>query len=210
MRRHLIAANSPLPLTAARLRIGTNPNGQSWVAAGERPRSAMSTPTRLPKETTMADAPSPASTRTSRVIKAPREALYRAFTDPKALAVWLSPEGMTGKVHEFDGRVGGGYRMSLFYPSSEQVYRGKTSERDDRFTPRFVELTPPTRIVEAITFDSTDPAFAGEMTMVVIFEDRDGGTEVTILFEHIPPGIRPEDNEAGTRSSLAKLACYIE
>lgn len=128
----------------------------------------------------MTDANSAASTRTSRVIKAPREALHRAFTDPEALAVWLSPGEMTGKVHEFDARVGGGYRMSLFYPSSEQVYRGKTSEREDRFTARFVELTPPTRIVQAISFDSVDPAFSGEMTMVVIFEDRDGGTEVTI------------------------------
>ena len=33
--------------------------------------------------------------------------------------------------------------MSLFYPSSEQVYRSKTSEREDRFTARFVQLTPP-------------------------------------------------------------------
>jgi hypothetical protein len=46
--------------------------------------------------------------------------------------------------------------------------------------------------------------------MVVTFEERDGGTEVTILFENIPPGIRPEDNDAGTRSSLEKLARYIE
>jgi uncharacterized protein YndB with AHSA1/START domain len=148
--------------------------------------------------------------RTSRLIKASREALYRAFTDPAALAVWLAPEGMTGKVHEFDGRVGGGYRMSLFYPASEQANRGKTSEREDRYTARFVKLTPPTRIVETITFDSTDPAFAGEMTLVVTFEERDGGTEVTILFENIPPGIRPEDNDAGTRSSLEKPARYVE
>jgi len=158
----------------------------------------------------MTDANSAASTRTSRVITASREALYRAFTDPAALVVWLSPGEMTGKVHEFDARVGGGYRMSLFYPSSEQVYRGKTSEREDRFTARFVELTPPTRIVQAIIFDSEDPAFSGEMTMVVTFEERDGGTEVTILFKHIPSGIRPEDNEAGTRSSLEKLAHYSE
>lgn len=100
--------------------------------------------------------------------------------------------------------------MSLFYPSTEQIRRGKTSKREDRFTARFVELTPPARIVQAITFDSVDPAFSGEMTMVVTFEDRDGGTEVTILFEHMPPGIRPEDNEAGTRSSLEKLARYVE
>ena len=100
--------------------------------------------------------------------------------------------------------------MSLFYPPSEQVYRGKTSEREDRYSAQFVELTPPTRIVEAITFDSTDPAFAGEMTMTVTLEERDGGTEVTILFENIPAGIRPEDSDAGTRSSLEKLTRYVE
>ena len=158
----------------------------------------------------MIDASSLASTRTSRVIKATREAIYRAFTDPKALAAWLAPGEMIGKVHEFDARVGGGYRMSLFYPSSEQVRRGKTSEREDLFTARFMELTPPRRIVQAITFDSVDPAFSGEMTMVVTLANRDAGTEVTILFENIPSGIRPEDNEAGTRSSLEKLARYVE
>jgi uncharacterized protein YndB with AHSA1/START domain len=158
----------------------------------------------------MTDARSAGSSRTSRVIKAPREALYRAFTDPAALAAWLSPGEMTGKIHEFDARVGGGYRMSLFYPPSEQAYRGKTSEREDRFTARFVELTPPTRIVQAITFDSEDPAFSGEMTMVVTLDESEAGTEVTFVFEEIPSGIRPEDNEAGTRSSLEKLARYVE
>lgn len=158
----------------------------------------------------MTDANSAAGTRTSAVIKAPREALYRAFTDPAALEVWQSPGEMTGKVHEFDARVGGGYRMSLFYPVSEQVNRGKTAEREDRFMARFVELTPPARIVQAISFDSVDPAFSSEMTMTVALEERDGGTEVTIVFEHIPSGIRPEDNDAGTRSSLEKLARYVE
>lgn len=150
------------------------------------------------------------STRTSRVIQAPRETLYGAFIDPEALAVWLAPEGMWGEVHDFDLRVGGGYQMSLFYPESEEVYRGKTSEREDRFTARFLELTPSNRLVEAITFESDDPAFAGEMIMTVTLEETDGGTKATILFENIPPGIRPEDNDAGTRSSLEKLARFVE
>src|SRR5947209_13655824 len=143
----------------------------------------------------MTDAHARASTRNSKFIKAPQEALYRAFTDPTALAVWLAPGDMTGEVHSFDPRVGGGYQMSLYYPSSDETARGKTSEREDRYTARFVELTPPRRIVEAITFDSNDPAFSGEMTMVVNLEAQEGGTVVTILFENIPPGIRPEDNE---------------
>ncbi len=158
----------------------------------------------------MTDAHGTASTRNSKFIKATPEALYRAFTDPAALTVWLVPGDMTGEVHRFDDRVGGGYQMSLYYPSSETTFRGKTSEREDRYTARFVELTPPQRIVEAITFDAVDPAFWGEMIMVVTFEAEDGGTTVTIVFKDIPSGIRPEDNEAGTRSSLEKLARYVE
>jgi uncharacterized protein YndB with AHSA1/START domain len=148
------------------------------------------------------------STRTSKVIEAAPDVLYRAFTDPAALEVWQAPGRMTGKVHEFDGRVGGGYRMSLFYPASEPGRRGKTSTREDRFAVRFVELTPPARIIQTVTFDSDDSAFSGEMTMIVTFEPRAAATEVTIAFENIPPGIRPEDNDAGTRSSLEKLARY--
>lgn len=66
----------------------------------------------------MSDENALATTRTSAVIKAPPEVLYRAFTDPDALAVWQVPGDMTAKVHEFDARIGGGYRMSLFYPTA--------------------------------------------------------------------------------------------
>ena len=79
--------------------------------------------------------PSAASTRNSKVIKAPREALYRAFIDPAALLAWLPPGEMSGEVYSFDARVGGGYRMSLFYPPHRSNYcaarrrRGKTTLR---------------------------------------------------------------------------------
>lgn len=158
----------------------------------------------------MTDAPGPDGTRNTRLIKASPDALYRAFTDPAALAIWMAPGEMTGAVHQFDGRVGGGYQMSLYYPDSEPTNRGKTAAREDRYTARFVELTPPHRIVEAITFDSADPAFAGEMIMAVTLEEAERGTRVSITFTDLPPGIRPADNEAGTRETLEKLARYVE
>ena len=158
----------------------------------------------------MADEHSRASTRNSRFIKAPPEVIYRAFTDPVALAVWLAPGEMTGEVHRFAYGVGGGYQMSLYYPPSEGSSPGKTADREDRYTARFVELTPPRRIVEAITFDSVDPAFSGAMIMEVALEAAEGGTTVSIIFKDIPPGIRPEDNEVGTRLTLEKLARYVE
>ncbi|HEX6730028.1 MAG TPA: SRPBCC domain-containing protein [Pyrinomonadaceae bacterium] len=150
------------------------------------------------------------STRNSKFIKSSAEALYRAFTDPTALAAWQAPGNMTAKVHGFDLRVGGGYEMSLFYPQSEQEAHGKTSQHEDRFSAQFLELTPARRIVESISFHSADPGFSGKMFMIVMLEERDGGTEVTILFENIPRGIWPADNEAGTQASLEKLASYLE
>jgi hypothetical protein len=75
---------------------------------------------------------------------------------------------------------------------------------------RFVELTPPRRIVEAISFVTTDPAFSGEMTMTAMFEEVSGGTEVTLVFEDLPPGLRAEDNEVGSRLSLEQLARRFE
>lgn len=152
----------------------------------------------------------PATTQNSREIRASREAVWQALTDPGSLAIWLAPGEMTGKIHHFDLQVGGGYRMSLFYPASEKNSPGKTAAREDRFTARFLELRPPEKMVQAINFDSDNPAFAGEMIMETILEAIDNGTKVTFLFNNIPPGIRPEDNEAGTRSSLDKLARFVE
>ncbi len=162
----------------------------------------------------MSETHRPASTQNTQFVKAPPETVYHAFTDPAALAIWFAPGDMTARVHHFDLRIGGGYQMSLYYPleegRSEEPARGKTSDREDRYTARFIELIPPERIVEAITFDSDNPAFSGEMTMTVTLQVVDGGTMVSILFKDIPAGIRPEDNETGTRLSLEKLARFLE
>jgi uncharacterized protein YndB with AHSA1/START domain len=153
----------------------------------------------------MTDALSSAFSETTKVIKAPRESLYNAFTDPAALSAWLPPGEMTGKIYRFDAHVGGGYEMSLFYPPSEQIFIGKTSETEDRFTSRFVELEPPSKTIQAITFISVDPAFSGEMTMVGTFEVAECGTNVTVKCRDIPPGIRPEDNDAAVGRLLTSL-----
>jgi uncharacterized protein YndB with AHSA1/START domain len=151
-----------------------------------------------------------AATRVARVIKAQPHQLYAAFMDPAVLVAWLPPAEMTGEIHDFDARVGGGYRMSLYYPPGERAFRGKTTEREDRVTVRFVALAPPRRIVEAVTFETADPALLGEMTIEVTFEDVPGGTDVTFLCTNLPPGLRAEDNAAGTRLSLEQLARRFE
>jgi uncharacterized protein YndB with AHSA1/START domain len=151
-----------------------------------------------------------ASTQNSRNIKASKEIIYRAFTNPEALAIWLAPNNMTGKVHHFDLRVGGGYQMSLFYNNREYDKSGKTTGNEDRFTARFIELTPFTKIIQAIHFETDNPEFSGEMIMEITIEPEEEWTTVTISFKNIPQGIDPKDNETGTEQSLAKLARYVE
>ncbi|WP_157217118.1 SRPBCC domain-containing protein [Flavisphingomonas formosensis] len=150
------------------------------------------------------------STRTSQFIRATPERIYSAFVDPALLVAWLPPAEMTGRIHAFDAREGGGYVMSLFYPPEETVFRGKTAEREDRVEIRFVTLDPPRRIVEAVHFVSDDPAFQGEVTQSILITPGEGGAEVTLSFDNLPPGIRATDNDEGARLSLAQLAHLLE
>ncbi|MBV8251058.1 MAG: SRPBCC family protein [Chitinophaga sp.] len=149
-----------------------------------------------------------ATTTNSKLIPAPKKQVYHAFTDKDALAFWLAPNNMKGKVHQFELKVGGGYSMSLYYQDS--VSGGKTTGNEDRFHATFVELEPYEKIVQAIQFDSDKNKFEGEMMMEVhLAESGPTATLVTITFKNIPPGIDPKDNEKGTQQSLEKLAEYM-
>jgi uncharacterized protein YndB with AHSA1/START domain len=146
------------------------------------------------------------------VIDVPRSTIYAAFLDGDAVATWLAPGNMTGRVHTFEPHEGGTFRISLTYhdvAESPDGKGGKSSDDTDTFEGKIAELVPDEKIVWVTVFESDDPAFAGEMTLTWRMVDVEGGTKVTVLCENIPPGIRPEDNEDGTRSSLQKLAEYV-
>jgi len=148
------------------------------------------------------------TTKNSKIIQATREKVYNAFTDKNALEYWLAPNNMTGKIHNFDLKVGSGYSMSLFYHDSETV--GKTSDNEDRFSAKFVELKPYEKIVQSINFQSAKNEFTNGMTMEVFLEEiENNSTKVTIVFKNIPTGIDHKDNETGTEQSLEKLARYL-
>lgn len=150
------------------------------------------------------------ATRVSRVMHASRDAIYAACIDPEKLVRWRVPDGMRAFIHEFDAREGGRYRMSLVYADPRSGPGGKTTQDTDSFTGTFVKLVSNERIVERIVFDTGDDRYSGVMTMTISFRDADGGTEVTILTENLPPGIRPEDNRLGCEMSLKNLARLVE
>ena len=149
------------------------------------------------------------STQVSQIVKAPRAAVYRACLDSKMIARWRVPDSMTAEVHSFDAREGGGYRMTLTYRDSHHPVGGKTSAHADSFHGRFLELIPDTKIVETVRFETDKLDLQKPMRLTTSLHDVDGGTEITILCEDLPPGVRPEDNELGTRQSLKKLAALF-
>jgi uncharacterized protein YndB with AHSA1/START domain len=73
-----------------------------------------------------------------------------------------------------------------------------------------VKLVPNEQVVEVVEFATPDPALRGEMTITVTLADADGGTDLVAVHDGLPPGLPVADNEAGWRSSLAKLAALVE
>jgi uncharacterized protein YndB with AHSA1/START domain len=146
----------------------------------------------------------------TRLIQASPEALYRAFIDPEALIAWLPPAGMSGRILLFEPCAGGRYTIELTREGQGHAASGKTTERTDIVSGRFLELDPGGRIVQTAEFDSADPAFAGTMVMTWSLEPRPEGTRVTVAATDVPPGISADDHEAGLASSLANLARFVE
>ena len=65
-------------------------------------------------------------------------------------------------------------------------------------------------IVEVDEFETDDPAMRGQMKITATLVDKDGGTEITMFYEGLPPGVSIADNEVGTRMALEKLAALVE
>ena len=148
------------------------------------------------------------STRTSQHVNAPRAAVYRALLDPRAVAKWKVPDGMTCHVHAFEPHEGGVFRISLTYDAPTAT--GKTTAHTDTYHGRFVKLVPNAQVVEVDEFETDDPALRGEMTITITLADGNGGTDVLAVHEGLPRDVSPADNEVGWQMALAKLATLVQ
>jgi uncharacterized protein YndB with AHSA1/START domain len=148
------------------------------------------------------------STRLTQHVNAPRENVYRALLDARAVATWMVPNGMTSHVHEFDGREGGSFRISLTYDTPTGT--GKTTAHTDTYHGRFVKLVPNKQVVEVMEFETTNDSMRGEMTITFTLTEADGGTNIFGVHDNVPPGVAPADNETGWRMALEKLARLVE
>lgn len=136
--------------------------------------------------------------RLHRVIPAPVERVYKAFTDKQALEYWLPPYGFTGTIHEMDVRVGGGYRMS---------FTNFGTGGSHSFSVEIVELVPNERIRHTDRFD--DENLPGEMRVAIEMKAVSCGTEIQIVQEGIPSIIPVDGCYLGWQESLEQLARLV-
>lgn len=137
--------------------------------------------------------------RLHRVLKAPPERVYRAFTTPDAMAKWIAPFGFTCTVHHMEPLVGGTFRMSFTNFSSQQSHS---------FGGEYLELVPGELLRYTDVFD--DPGLAGVLQVTVRLKPVTGGTDLSIVQEGIPDVIPVEMCYLGWQESLTQLAMLVE
>ncbi|MBL8500272.1 MAG: SRPBCC family protein [Nitrosomonas sp.] len=137
--------------------------------------------------------------RLHRVLRAPPERIYRAFLDADAMVKWLPPNGFTAKVHHFDARVGGRFKMS---------FTNFSSGHSHSFGGEYLELMPFELIRYSDKFDG--PNLPGEMQVTVALKPVSCGTELNIVQEGIPAVIPAEACYLGWQESLTLLAQLVE
>lgn len=134
-----------------------------------------------------------------RVLTAPPQKIFKAFTDPDALASWLPPYGFTAKVHSMDVKVGGSYKMS---------FTNFSTGNGHSFGGEYLELIPNELIQYTDRFD--DPNLPGEMITTIKLKVVSCGTELSIVQEGIPEVIPAEMCYLGWQESLDKLKRLVE
>jgi uncharacterized protein YndB with AHSA1/START domain len=134
-----------------------------------------------------------------RVLTAPPEKVYRAFSDPLAMASWLPPYGFLCTVHNFEVKVGGSYSMS---------FTNFSTGNSHSFGGNFLELKPNEFLKYTDKFD--DPNMPGEMITTVWLRKVSVGTELKVTQEGIPEMIPAEMCYLGWQESLDKLKRLVE
>lgn len=146
----------------------------------------------------------------TRVFDAPREAVWKAWTDPGELAAWWGPDGVTNPECTVDARVGGSIRVVMLAGPSLGPLAGERWPMEGEFT----ELKEPERLVFRNNAVTEDGRVLIEGTTTVTLEDAGGGkTKLTLHVE--AKGIAPEapsmlaGMEAGWTQSIEKLGALV-
>lgn len=139
----------------------------------------------------------------TRVFDAPRELVFKVWTDPKHLRQWWGPTGFTNPVCEVDLRVGGAMRIHMRAPNGV-VYP---------MTGVFEEIDEPERLVflSSALDEKGDPIF--DVLTTVTFADQGGKTALTMQARVVRTTVQApqylQGMQAGWTQSFERLGAYV-
>jgi len=135
----------------------------------------------------------------TRIFDAPRELVFKVWTDPSHAKNWFGPRDYPATRLEMDVRPGGAWRGCL---------RSTESGEELRLGGVFREVAPPERVV--FTFAWEEEGERGLETLVTLtFAEQDGKTRMT--FRQAPFQSLEERNghQGGWTSSFDRLEEYV-
>lgn len=133
-----------------------------------------------------------------RLIRAPAERVFAAWTEPARLRQWWGPRGVTCTDAEMDVRVGGTFRLGNRFEDGRMIW----------ISGEFLDVQPPRKLV--YTWMLGDPPDARECSRVTVrFETRPAGTEVIVIHEQLATAPLRDHTTAGWRECLSRLAVHL-
>ena len=149
----------------------------------------------------------------TRIFDAPRELVWKAWTEPERVKRWWGPKGFTAPVIKIDLRVGGKYLYCMRSPEGQDLWSGGI----------FQEVVPQERIVATDYFSDKDgnkisptqfglsADFPAESTVTITFTEEGDKTKLTLTYP-LPESAAARDAilksgmEQGWNESFDKLA----
>jgi len=134
-----------------------------------------------------------------RTFQAPRERVFRAWTDARELARWFAPSAeYSTQVPELDLKVGGKYKVEMHHKGGN-VHTVSGTYR---------EIRPPEKIV--LTWGWEGAPGGSESLVTIEFLDLGPATEILLTHEQLPSAEERQKHEQGWNGCLTQLAGYVQ
>lgn len=133
----------------------------------------------------------------SRLIAAPRDKVFRAWTEPELLRQWFAPAPYTTPIAETDVRVGGASFLVMRSPEGNEIpCRGV-----------YLEVVENEKLVFTDAYTAAwEPSQKPFMTVIVTFADEAGGTRYTARVRHWTAADREEHEKMGFHEGWGQCA----
>jgi len=135
----------------------------------------------------------------TRILDAPRDVVFRAWTEPDRVARWWGPQGFVTTYCDMDIRPGGAFRVCMRSPEGAEHWKQGI----------YREIVVPERLAFTFAWEDAEGKPGHQTLVTVTLADRGGRTELTLhqaVFETVAAR---DDHRRGWTSTLQRFAEYL-